>query len=253
MKNKIYFENLDTLRFAAFFLVFWQHTFSNSFRNISENNSLNYFISKLPHVGGVGVHIFFVLSGFLITFLMLKEKQVSSEFNLKFFYIRRVLRIWPLYYIVLILGIFILPNVFSTFNFNGDIIKNLIFLNNFDNVHVLAPNIGIAWSVAIEEQFYLIWPLIFILIRSKKVLILFCSILYILSIIFNIKNPDIAYFHTFGNISYLMIGCLGAIIYSEYNYTFINTHAPVPVHLIRGELVVPQSNPVHARKVQRVL
>ncbi len=211
----LYFKGLDTLRFFAFFLVFWQHGFSDSFSNLTSNELVNKIIVSLTITGGAGVQIFFVISGFLITFLMIKEEKTKGYVNLKFFYLRRIFRIWPLYYLVLITGIFILPNIFNTFQFSGSIIKNLLFLNNFD-MHNQALQTGIAWSVAIEEQFYLFWPVLFIVFRNKKLLSFICIVLFVISTVYIISTDfETSYYNTFGNINYLMTGCFGAIIYSS--------------------------------------
>ncbi len=229
MENKLHFKKLDALRFFAFFLVFWQHGFASSFSSLSSNNEVNKIIQTLCLTGGLGVHIFFVISGFLITFLMIKEEEVSGEMNLKFFYVRRVLRIWPLYYLVMILGIFVLPHLFNTFHFSGSAIKNLLFLNNFDEDHSVA-NVSIAWSVAIEEQFYLFWPVLFILFRNKLYLFTVSISLFILSTVYIIQNPVSSYFHTLGNINFLMTGCMGAILYAKYKMNpYINRFINLPL------------------------
>ncbi|NQY11950.1 MAG: acyltransferase [Flavobacteriales bacterium] len=218
----IHYSRLDTLRFFAFFLVFWMHAFSVSFSNISSDDFIQSIIDKIMYTGPIGVHLFFVLSGFLITHLMVSEEKVSGKFNLWHFYLRRVLRIWPLYYLVMILGIFVLPSFVNTFTFDGSIIKNLLFWNNFDSTHH-AINVGVAWSVAIEEQFYLVWPLVFLLLKNKKALILGCFTLFILSVLFIINNPIESNYHTFGNVTYLMSGCIGALLFSEYKVQFENS------------------------------
>lgn len=220
MESRLYFRKLDTLRFFAFFLVFWQHAFSDYFINFTENPVLKTLVKTFVLTGGVGVHVFFVISGFLITFLMIKEERYRGKINVKYFYIRRILRIWPLYYFIVIIGIFLLPICFDFFHFNGNLPLNLLFLNNF-NVYNEAPNVAIAWSVAIEEQFYLFWPLIFILFRNKNLLLLVSFVLFVFSLIFVVKTPYMySYYHTFGNIRFLMTGCIGAILYTKYNSFF---------------------------------
>lgn len=214
-ENRIYFSRLDILRFIAFSLVFWQHGFASV---IKHADFISPFVAEsVSMTGGYGVHIFFVLSGFLITFLLLKEQQTSGAISIRNFYMRRVLRIWPLYYLIMITGIFILPSLINTFQFCGEEWMHLVFLNNFNN-HLLAgcemPNVGIAWSVAIEEQFYLVWPLIFWLFsRSKKLLILVTTLLFFGSVVFNYIYSDISYFHTLGNTMYLMMGCFGGVLF----------------------------------------
>jgi len=212
-----YFKKLDLLRFIAFFLVFWQHAFSDFFVRFTFIDKQ--IIENFTHTGGLGVQFFFVLSGFLITFLLLKELQEFGNISLKKFYMRRVLRIWPLYYLIVISGVFFLPYFFKSFQFCGNIVYNFFFLNNFDFGNPCpAKNVNITWSVAIEEQFYLVWPVLFILLRNKiKFLFIISFALIILGFVYKINASELnAYFHTFGNVSYLMIGCCGAILFSKY-------------------------------------
>ena len=209
----LYFKKLDTLRFVAFALVFWSHAFAN----LIDDNLISGipYIANIFYTGGIGVHIFFVLSGFLITYLLLQEQKLNNTISIKNFYIRRVLRIWPLYYLILTLGIFILPAIANTFHFCGDVVMNLTFLNNFDipeSCH--SPNTVIAWSVAVEEQFYLVWPILFFLLRNKlKSLFALCSLIFALSTSYIFIYEAEAYYSTWGNLNYLMAGCMGAILY----------------------------------------
>ena len=101
-ENKIYFENLDFLRFIAFFTVFAGHTALGNFLiNRIHVDVINKFIWVFSQ-GGTGVSFFFVLSGFLITYLLLIEKEKTGKINVRNFYVRRILRIWPLYYLVIL-------------------------------------------------------------------------------------------------------------------------------------------------------
>jgi peptidoglycan/LPS O-acetylase OafA/YrhL len=224
-EKKVYFNRLDSLRFIAFFLVMWQHAFSYSFVKMSKNELIQTIIDKVTLTGEIGVHIFFVISGFLITYLMILEERKQGTINLGYFYLRRLLRIWPLYYLVMFLSIFILPNLFNTFKCDVDVIKNLFFLNNFDAAGLRVSNIGIAWSVAIEEQFYLFWPILFILFRRKNYLLVFSTALFVFSTAFVILKevPRDAHFHTFGNARFLMMGCIGAIVYLKFEKKISNS------------------------------
>jgi peptidoglycan/LPS O-acetylase OafA/YrhL len=218
----LYFSKLDSLRFFAFFLVFWSHAFVPSFGDLLETPLFKFF-DPFFDTGKDGVHIFFVISGFLITYLLIVEENIKGKINIGNFYLRRVLRIWPLYYLIMILGLFILPRVLSSFDFCGSYWMNLSFLNNFNTTQsgeCFSPNVLIAWSVAIEEQFYLFWPLVFSLIsRNSKLFVSFCLSMYAISSVFTYVNPD-PYFHTLGNINYLMIGCLGAHQYHKHREKF---------------------------------
>lgn len=129
-------------------------------------------------MGGLGVYFFFVLSGFLITYLLLVEKEKFGTIFIKQFYIRRILRIWPLYYFIVILGFFILPH-FEAFkigylqnSFDQHFYTNLtlylfILPNLAFSIYPAVPNIGQAWSIGVEEQFYIFWPII--IAKSKSI------------------------------------------------------------------------------------
>ena len=106
-QDNVYLPGLNALRFFAAFLVIVTHIellkgqlgFSNSWKFLEQFN-----------LGGLGVYFFFVLSGFLITYLLIHEKEKTGTIKIKAFYIRRLLRIWPLYYFITLLAFFILPN-----------------------------------------------------------------------------------------------------------------------------------------------
>lgn len=143
-------------------------------------------------LGPLGVIFFFVLSGFLITFLLLKEKEVSGTVAVKKFYLRRILRIWPLYYLITILGFFVLPHIplihhsylgkIMEENFSGNLILFLLFLPNLAFAKYGAvPHIGQTWSIGVEEQFYLLWPLI--VKYSKKLLNSLVAVILILIVL----------------------------------------------------------------------
>ena len=131
------------------------------------------------NLGGLGVYFFFVLSGFLITYLLLVEKGKYNKISIKQFYIRRIIRIWPLYYFILVIGFFILPQ-FEAFkisylqhsfeqNFYPNLILYLLILPNMAfSLFPAVPNIGQAWSIGVEEQFYILWPII--ISKSKSIL-----------------------------------------------------------------------------------
>lgn len=121
--------------------------------------------------------MFFVLSGFLITYLLLAEKDATQHISLKQFYIRRILRIWPLYFFIILLTFFVMP-LFPLIPFSQGI-KESYFEKLFLYIFML-PNLALAffpgisyatmaWSVGVEEQFYLFWPL---LIKNTKRLFL---------------------------------------------------------------------------------
>lgn len=139
----------------------------------------------VSEAGPLGVVFFFVLSGYLITYLLCAEKSQTGTISIRQFYLRRILRIWPLYYFVLILGFFILPQ-FEWFevhyqsqkletHFLGNLLYYSIILPNIAYaLYDAIPNIGQAWSIGVEEQFYLIWPLLMLVFgRSWRMIVVF--------------------------------------------------------------------------------
>lgn len=213
--KKEYFKGLDSLRFFAALAVFFTHvelikkftgygshwidpeervTKFNLFQSVmsKEIDSLSPIIA---YSSALGVVFFFVLSGFLITYLLLQEKKETGVIQVGKFYLRRAFRIWPLYYLIFILGFFILPylkifavpgqDLFFHQNFWGNFILYGFFMPNlaFSIYTTAVPNIGQSWSIGVEEQFYLVWPLI--LRKSKNFL---KSILWITGSIIVLKG-----------------------------------------------------------------
>ena len=105
---KVYFPNLNSLRFLAALLVIVHHIEQYKeilgLPNVFHNHSIQ-LMSK------IGVSLFFVLSGFLITYLLLVEQKENNHIQIKWFYVRRILRIWPLYFLIIILAFFVFPHI----------------------------------------------------------------------------------------------------------------------------------------------
>lgn len=146
--------NLDGLRGVSIILVMIHHI-----PPLTSTIGLN-----LQQNGRLGVMLFFVISGFLITHLALKEKRLTGIFNLKDFYLRRALRIFPLYYAVLSIVCFLVYalNVYSPEakqEFSERLLSYFFYYSNLTGpIH--GPY-SLLWSLAVEEQFYLCFALIF--------------------------------------------------------------------------------------------
>jgi len=226
---KVFFPNLDGLRFFCFLSVFFFHSFGSS--KVDLHGYALYRVVKLFLFknGVLGVNFFFVLSGFLITYLLLLEKENFGSIKVLNFYKRRILRIWPLFYFCVIFGFFIFPQIKIMFGETPDEPARLgfylTFLSNFDIVYNSSPDssvLAILWSVSIEEQFYLIWPLIILLI-PKRWLLQALATLILASFLYRLANAD-SYLkmtlHTFSCISDLIVGGLFAYM-ALYNNRFV--------------------------------
>ncbi len=123
------------------------------------------FIPFVQH-GGLGVRFFFVISGFLITWLLLKENEFTGSVNLRNFYLRRALRIFPIYFLYL----FVLSSLTSFSQSSYAWVANLTFTTDFYQEARATTHF---WSLGVEEQFYLVWPVIlFLVLRFASVRIL---------------------------------------------------------------------------------
>lgn len=199
-RNKFYLPQLDGLRFFAFFLVFIHH-FMPLTPFLKENHTAYNIMRSLHNFGWIGVDLFLTLSAFLLTTLLAIEHQSFGQFSIKKFFIRRALRIWPLYYLIIILSFFIFPIFhFLSPEFHSPIYTNFIhqhlipfslFLGNFSYAFFtssLTIPIMPLWTISLEEQFYFIWPiLLFILFPlRKKWFYIILSLMIILSVIIRI-------------------------------------------------------------------
>ncbi|MBR9649789.1 acyltransferase [Thalassobius aquimarinus] len=150
------FGSLDGLRCLSILAVLWHH---------SPLTPAYLDDLQLAGRGFAGVDFFFVLSGFLITTLLLREETVKGSFSLRGFYTRRILRIVPVYFLVVTLA----AAYFIGWKGQGKWAELLpyyyLFLSNFlvGDIPLLDPT----WSLAVEEQYYLIWPLILLILPRR--------------------------------------------------------------------------------------
>ena len=165
----IFFPGLNGLRFFAASAVIITHV-----ELLKQQVGLDSLWDEKKHpvlfnLGGLGVYFFFVLSGFLITYLLLVEKEKTNRISIKDFYLRRIFRIWPVYYLLVVLAFFIFPHIpllelkyFQRFFCDNFWLKFFLFMFMLPNLALgffhSIPHAGHAWSIGVEEQFYLIWP-----------------------------------------------------------------------------------------------
>ncbi len=164
--SKKMIPSLNGLRAISIIMVLLYH-FSQ--HNFLPNNALFRYAGMMISNGPLGVNIFFIISGYLITTLLIKEKEKNGSISLKGFYIRRTLRIFPAYYFLMF--VYYLLFLFKYFNITSlEWIGMLTYLKQFfpSAIHETAH----LWSLSVEEIFYLIFPFLFIFLGKniKKVL-----------------------------------------------------------------------------------
>jgi peptidoglycan/LPS O-acetylase OafA/YrhL len=205
-------SGLDGLRALAVSLVLIDH-----FRLIDHLTGLRL------ELGSFGVMIFFVLSGFLITSMLLREHSKTGRISLANFYRRRAYRIFPTFYCCWILTT-VVECLVHQFYWKTAVVSFFYFM---DYGRALAPDnmqrylhMWISWSLAVEEKFYLLWPLLLIFLLKKKSRLISTLVAIILGqwtyrailyLIFNVKWMYL--YHTFDmRLDALLVGCLTAVI-----------------------------------------
>jgi peptidoglycan/LPS O-acetylase OafA/YrhL len=227
MKSKtIYFPGLNGLRaYAAIAVVMYHISLALSVFNLDPyifgTNDKGRPTELM--MGPRGVSIFFALSGFLITYLLQAEKE-EKDINIKKFYFRRILRIWPLYYLYLSIAIVLSVILGLAFNFN-DIFYYVFFAANIP-LALNTANIFLShyWSLGVEEQFYLFWPVInkktkYTLATTIILIVVLMSLKYVVPVLY--PKSNIARVFDMVKFQCMMIGAAGALIYKSNNKIFL--------------------------------
>jgi len=229
---KKHFPCFDFLRFFAFFKVFIFHLPLTNFPGFS-------FIKR---GGGVGVVFFFVLSGFLITYTALEERQRTGRFNMPNFYMRRILRIWPLYYLMVFFA-YLTTVLLPLFNiqvsdegYRPDWLWSLTFLENYKMLltkdHPNVSPLGVMWSLCIEEHFYIVWGIMLFLVKGRnilRVMILFVLVSLIANAIFILN--DISTNELLTNLVFFSFGAIPACLLLYEKEKFKNLVSAIPLTL----------------------
>jgi peptidoglycan/LPS O-acetylase OafA/YrhL len=226
MNNEIpsrsHYPGLDGLRGIAILLVILYHNFG--------------FIPFLNY-GWLGVDLFFVLSGFLITEILLHTRDTANYY--RNFYTRRVLRIFPLYYLCLILVIIIFPLI-KNFPYDLTYFKEnqawfwfylqnwMLILKDWNDNAILLNHF---WSLAVEEQFYIVWPFLVLLIKKPRQLLIITFVL-LLSVILarffiwvnRADFPSYGNLFLFTRVDGILIGAMLALV-KNINYNFLKKYS----------------------------
>lgn len=169
--------SLDGLRAVSILLVIAFHTVNAiSWRKTGHDYDgvLKYLLN-----GGLGVSVFFVISGYLITHLLLKELSRTGKIELRDFYIRRSFRIWPAFYFFLAVVAILHLTGRLPINMKRDFVAAAAFVFNY-TPHAGSAWVGHTWSLAVEEQFYLLWPAVLILMGVKRTRLIAVTLLLII-------------------------------------------------------------------------
>ena len=210
---RFHIPSLDGMRAVAIMLVFLSHV------------GLGHLVP-----GGLGVTIFFFLSGYLITTLLRREHMRNHAIDLKHFYLRRILRIWPAFYLVLLVGgvltmLQVLPGQLQLF---PTLAQLLHFTNYYSILHGpqgTTVGTGVFWSLAVEEHFYLLFPAVYALLlhrglnaRDQAVALLaLCGIVLVWRWVLVTQlgaSVDRTYYASDTRLDSLLFGCILAIVYN---------------------------------------
>jgi len=191
-----YLSGLNALRFFAAYFVVLHHA-----EQIRLKNGLfNLKGFSVFNNGGIAVTFFFVLSGFLISYLLLREQKETHNISIKKFYVRRILRIWPLYFLLVIIGTLIIPyflNIIDNpyempYTFKDVIFYYVLFSPFMVNVlfghHLLEP----LWSIGVEELFYIMWAPLFKFFKKHLLAIILFVIALKIIILFMIVEFEMS-------------------------------------------------------------
>jgi peptidoglycan/LPS O-acetylase OafA/YrhL len=180
--SKKHLPELDGLRGIAVLMVMAFHFFL--FGGIKTHNRLEAAFVTVIGAGWSGVDLFFVLSGFLITGILFDSRQRPGFFRT--FYSRRIFRIFPLYYAFLVLSFFLFPRLDASGTFEPMPLSDQLWMWSYlSNVRIalkgwgaVTPPLRHFWSLAIEEQFYILWPWI-VFAASRRRLMCICAFMYL--------------------------------------------------------------------------
>jgi peptidoglycan/LPS O-acetylase OafA/YrhL len=249
--NLVYYRNLDGMRGVAALMVVVFHFFSYPISNYVHTD----FYKGISEFGQHGVSMFFVLSGFVITRILIKSRSEKDYF--RSFYWRRFLRIFPLYYLFLIVWYFLMPFISKDLS-TPPLVEQIPFYFYLQNLHIVtglnANGPGHYWTLAIEEHFYFIWPFVVFIVNPKylKGIIIILIIVVIPLKYFLLIHGYSVNKLTFTRFDQILLGAY--LAYLESKQALINNHIyyrkfflgilffilPISVLIYFGQRIIPQ-------------
>ncbi|GAA4173047.1 acyltransferase [Sphingobacterium ginsenosidimutans] len=220
--QRYYRPELDVLRFIAFLCVFFVHRMDLApFDPVKQ-----YWLYNINLVGNFGVPVFFLLSAFLITELLTREQEQTGRVHPKAFYIRRILRIWPLYFVVFFGWVLLTPFFFPAFALPplAWCSFSLFAGNIYINTHGWLPAYPLnpLWSISVEEQFYILIPLLAAYGGRrglKMAAYLFLALAYIFLIYYGLhptKEFNSAWTNSFVQFQFFAVGILLSLYFKGW-------------------------------------
>jgi len=224
LEKKRYFENLDALRFVSFFFIFFGHALDTDSELLKQDETYFWVKHYIYIFGKTGFSFAFVLSSYINTWVILEERKNSGNFRPLMYYMRRALRIWPLYFLTLLIGFVLVPVAKDLLNEPFEETANplyfIFFVGNFyliEHGFSQSPIISVLWSVSVEEQFYIFWPFLLLIGRFRiKWLFPLLIIVFIISTfyLFGVSENGqfILWYHTLFLLGDIAMGALFAFI-----------------------------------------
>lgn len=228
MGHKVFFNNLDALRFIAFLFIFLGHALDTDSEIIVQSPVYGCVKNYVYIFGKTGFSFAFVLSSYINTWVILEERQQAGHFKPWLYYIRRALRIWPLYFLVLFIGFVLVPFGMELINEPYYEVGNpwyfILFVGNFfliEHGWTHSPIISVLWSVSVEEQFYIFWPFLLILFRrSEKLLFAILILVFAVTTLHYFGTDVNLWFHTLFLLGDIALGAIFAFISFNRNWGF---------------------------------
>lgn len=214
-RPQVSFPRLDALRALCFLLVFLFHGFYTEDPALRGDPLWSRIKYGVFGTGHLGVNMFFTLSGFLITYLLIAERTHFGRIDVPRFWLRRILRIWPLYFACVAFGFLLFPQIKlwmgQPAQEPADPLYYLFFASNFDKALPDASNLALLWSIAVEEQFYLVWPALLAIAPLRWYPLCFGAVIVQSLVVRGLHaSPAFNYDHTLSCIGDMAAGALAA-------------------------------------------
>ena len=216
VESKNYFPQLDSVRGLSVLAVFFLHAIHLDQGTGFFSKMVYYFHANLF----LGLDVFFILSSFLLTWLGINEYKARGNFSFINYFTRRVLRIWPLYILLMIFSFIIVPYAADYFNVPVTLppaYYYLFFISNFyleGHVYFLR----FLWTLSVEEQFYLFWGLCMLVLQKRMLLCVLLTATSIVYTVYAVQSGADVYYNTLIYLFDFAVGILAAMLMQKGHY-----------------------------------